>query len=50
MNGFRAAAAAGTIAVAVPGNHTRTHDFSGARLVAESLADPRIYELLNLER
>jgi hypothetical protein len=32
--------------VAVPGGHSRRHDFTGARLVAESLADPRIAALL----
>ena len=48
-NGCRAAAAAGTFAVAVPGGHSRNHDFSGASLVVESLADRRIYELLGLQ-
>ncbi len=47
-NGCRAAVAAGTIAVAVPGAHSRRHDFTGATLVADSLADPRLYRLLNL--
>jgi HAD superfamily hydrolase (TIGR01509 family) len=50
QNGCLAAAAAGTIAVAVPGGHSRHHDFSRATLVAESLADPRIYQLLGLDR
>jgi len=45
-NGCRAAVAAGAVVVAVPGGHSRRHDFSGARLVAESLADPRIGVLL----
>jgi HAD superfamily hydrolase (TIGR01509 family) len=49
-NGCRAAVRAGTIAVAVPGGHSRRHDFSGARVVVESLGDPRIYELLQLPR
>ncbi len=48
QNGCRAAVAAGAIAVAVPGDHSRSHDFSGAALVAESLADARLYELLGL--
>jgi HAD superfamily hydrolase (TIGR01509 family) len=48
QNGCRAAVAAGAIAVAVPGGHSRTHDFSGAALVAETLADRRIYELLGI--
>lgn len=45
-NGCRAAVASGAVVVAVPGGHSRRHDFTGARLVAESLADPRIGELL----
>jgi pseudouridine 5'-phosphatase len=48
-NGCRAAVAAGTFAVAVPGAHSRDHDFSGATLVVESLADRRISELLGLQ-
>jgi HAD superfamily hydrolase (TIGR01509 family) len=48
QNGCRAAVAAGTIAVAVPGGHSRRHDFSGASLVVASLADPQVYELLGL--
>jgi HAD superfamily hydrolase (TIGR01509 family) len=47
-NGCRAAASAGTVAVAVPSGHSHTHDFSGATLVADTLADPRIYSLLGL--
>ncbi len=47
-NGCRAAVAAGTIAVAVPGAHSRRHDFSGAAFVADSLRDQRIYQLLQL--
>ena len=49
QNGCRAAAASGAITVAVPGGHSIRHDFSGATLVAESLADPRIYALLGIE-
>lgn len=49
QNGCRAAVAAGAIAVAVPGEHSRSHDFRGATLIAETLADRRIYELLRLE-
>jgi len=45
-NGCRAAVAAGAVVVAVPGGHSRRHDFTGARLVADSLADPRIAALL----
>lgn len=45
--GCRAAVAAGAVAVAVPGGHSRRHDFSGARFVADTLDDPRIYALLD---
>ena len=45
--GCRAAVAAGAVVVAVPGGHSRRHDFSGAHLIAESLADPRILPLLS---
>jgi hypothetical protein len=44
--GCKAAVAAGAVAVAVPGGHSCRHDFSGARFVAETLADPRIRALL----
>jgi len=49
QNGCRAAVTAGTVAVAVPGGHSRRHDFSGAVLVAESLADPRLWKLLPID-
>ena len=48
QNGCRAAIAAGTFAVAVPGGHSRRQDFSGASLVLDSLADRRLYEVLGL--
>lgn len=48
QNGCRAAVAAGAVAVAVPGDHSRNHDFTGAALVANTLADERIYELLGI--
>ena len=48
QNGCRSAVTAGAIVVAVPAGHSLRHDFSGASLVATSLADPRIYELLQL--
>jgi HAD superfamily hydrolase (TIGR01509 family) len=48
QNGCQAAVAAGTFAVAVPGEHSRSHSFSGAALIADSLADQRIYEALGL--
>jgi HAD superfamily hydrolase (TIGR01509 family) len=44
--GTRAGAAAGAFVVAIPNEHTAEHDFSPATLVADSLADPRIYEAL----
>jgi HAD superfamily hydrolase (TIGR01509 family) len=43
--GCAAAVAAGAVAVAVPGGHSRRHEFPGARFIADSLADPRIFEL-----
>lgn len=49
QNGCRAAVAAGAVTVAVPGGHSRSHDFGGVALVAESLADRRIYELLGIK-
>ena len=45
-NGNRAAAAAGTVAVAVPHEHCAGLDYSCAFLVADTLADPRIAALL----
>jgi HAD superfamily hydrolase (TIGR01509 family) len=50
QNGCRAAIAAGTVAVAVPGGHSHRHDFSGAALVAESLADARLWALLGFDQ
>jgi HAD superfamily hydrolase (TIGR01509 family) len=47
-NGCLAAAAAGAFVVAVPGDHSRGHDFSMASLVVESLADPRLYLTLGI--
>lgn len=49
-HGCRAATAAGAFAVAVPGDHSRDHDFDGAAFVADTLADRRIYEALGLPR
>jgi HAD superfamily hydrolase (TIGR01509 family) len=48
QNGCRAASAAGAFTVAVPGEHSRRHDFSGANLVIESLGDRRLYEALGI--
>ena len=47
--GCISAAAAGAFVVAVPGPHSRHQDFSVASLVLDSLADPRLYELLGLQ-
>jgi len=47
-HGCRSAIAAGAIVVAVPAGPSRRHDFSGAALVADSLADPRLLALLAL--
>jgi HAD superfamily hydrolase (TIGR01509 family) len=47
-NGCRAAVAAGAFVVAVPNRHTRDHSFAGARLIADTLADPRIRRALKL--
>ncbi len=46
--GCRAAAAAGAFAVAVPGDHSRNHDFCVASLQIEGLGDPRLYAVLGL--
>jgi HAD superfamily hydrolase (TIGR01509 family) len=47
QNGCRAAVAAGAFAVAVPGDHSRHHDFTGAALVIDHLADPRLHALVS---
>ena len=47
-NGCRAAVEAGAFTVAVPNRHTQSHNFSGARFVADTLNDPRIRETLQL--
>ena len=49
-NGCRAGVAAEAFTVAVPNRHTRKHDFSGARFVADSLADRRIYQAIGPRR
>lgn len=46
--GCLAAAAAGAFAVAVPDGQSQTHRFDGAQFIADSLADPRIYQVLGL--
>jgi len=48
-NGCRAAVASGAVTIAVPGRWSCSHDFDGADLIAESLADKRVYRLLQLE-
>ena len=50
QTGCRAAVAAGAQVVAVPGGHSRRHDFSGALFVAESLLDPRLVSLLGADQ
>jgi pseudouridine-5'-monophosphatase len=45
-NGCRAAVTAGAFTIAVPNRHTAKHDFAGAQIIAETLADPRIVALL----
>ncbi len=47
-NGCRAGVAAGALVVAVPTAQSRAHDFAGARLIAEGLADRRLYQVLGL--
>jgi HAD superfamily hydrolase (TIGR01509 family) len=44
--GTRSAGAAGAVAVSIPHEHSRHHDFSPASLIAERLDDPRILRLL----
>lgn len=47
--GCQAAAAAEAFVVAVPGEHSKAHDFGVASLVAHTLADPAIYKSLGIE-
>jgi HAD superfamily hydrolase (TIGR01509 family) len=47
QNGCRAAVAAGAFAVAVPGDHSRLHDFSGAAMVIDQLTDPRLQAMVS---
>ena len=49
QHGSRAGVASGACTVAVPGEHSRDHDFAGVHFVAESLADERIYQLLKMK-
>jgi HAD superfamily hydrolase (TIGR01509 family) len=48
QNGCKAAIAAGAITVAVPGEHSSRHDFTGAKLIADTLRDKRIYGLIGI--
>ncbi len=45
-HGSRAGLAAGACTIAVPGEHSRDHDFTGVHCCASSLADPQIAALL----
>ncbi len=47
--GCRAAVAADTYAVAVPSGPSHTHEFHGAKFVADTLADERIYFALGMK-
>ena len=46
-NGCAAGVAAGAMVVAIPNEHTRKQDFEGATLVAESLSDRRLWDLIS---
>ncbi len=50
QTGVRAAAAAGALVVAVPGQHSRNQDFHEATLVIDGLSDPRLYQAISLPR
>jgi HAD superfamily hydrolase (TIGR01509 family) len=45
-NGCAAAVAAGACTVAVPSRHTKDQNFEGATLVADSLLDSRLWDLV----
>ncbi|WP_182868314.1 HAD family hydrolase [Rhodopirellula sp. JC639] len=45
-NGCAAGVAAGASVVAIPNEHTREQDFTGAVLVADSLLDQRLWQML----
>ncbi len=48
QNGCRAGVTAGALVVAVPGEHSRRHDFHDASLVVDSLAAPPLYQALGI--
>ncbi len=45
-NGCASAVAAGAYTIAIPSEHTRDQDFSGAKLIADSLLDERLWKLV----
>ncbi len=47
--GTKSAAAAGAIAISVPHEHSKSHNFDVAYMVADALNDPRVFELLGVE-
>ena len=49
QNGCRSAVAAGAMTVAVPGSHSRKHDFEGVAFVAQGLGDERIWQVLGID-
>ncbi|HEX6960406.1 MAG TPA: HAD family hydrolase, partial [Lacipirellula sp.] len=48
--GCQAAVAAGAYTVAVPHGQSMSHQFPGVQLIAETLADRRIYKALKLTK
>ncbi len=48
QTGLTAAVSSGACAVAIPGTHSKHHDFSQAAWIASGLDDPQIYALLSL--
>jgi HAD superfamily hydrolase (TIGR01509 family) len=46
QNGARAGIAAGACTIAVPGDHSRDHDFTGVHRIANTLRDPAIAQLI----
>lgn len=49
-NGCISAIAAGAVTVAVPSEHTKQQDFTGATLIADSLLDERLWQLVRDRR
>ncbi len=48
-HGSRAGHTSGACTIAVPGEHSRDHDFAGVHAVVDSLLDSRIYAILEAE-